>query len=787
MEAAFLSRDCMSKCYVVSASRQPTSIAAPRSTIMPPITLTAHNWAQDALGLSANTPVSDRVLVAPRILGTLGAGLREWVRLRVAPGERDDATPVNGQGERFAVAKLWVSSTVPGNVVEVPTDLLVSLDCPVGSQLEVVQLSEPLIEAQSLTVSCPVTLTRPYLEYMRQSLLELGAVTYGRALTLLMQGSPVEVVVKHIKPVSDDATSASTVFALTEATKVVVQVSQRNQAETASAPSAPSELAIGGLDHQLAQIRAMVTSALFRPHEYTRLNLRPPRGLLLYGVPGTGKTLIARVIAHETQCHVILVNGPEIISKYYGETEEKLQAIFDEARAKAPTIIFFDEIDSLCPKRDQSPTEMEKRVVATLLTLLDGATTDAANHHDRVLVMGATNRPNALDDAMRRPGRFDTELEIGIPDPAQRTAILRAVLAKVRHGMTDAQITDVAAGMHGYVGADIASIVREAGVRAVTRTMAAAEKVPGGVDAVMASGDVCIGPEDIAAACKMVAPSAMRESIVQVPDVKWSDIGGNEHIKQALKESVEWPLKRAHDFIRFGISPPKGILLYGPPGCSKTLIAKALANESRLNFLAVKGPELFSKWVGDSEKAVRQVFRKARAAAPSIIFFDEIDAIATRRSDGDSSSVSDRVLSQLLSELDGIEPLVNVTIVAATNRPDIMDPALLRPGRIDRILYVGPPDRASRLEILKMHTSKMACGPIDLERLADQTEGCSGAEVVQLCQDAAMQALDRDMDVAQVEMQDFEQALRKLPRRITKEMLGYYDAYRARCGLASIA
>ncbi|KAJ3359061.1 spermatogenesis associated protein 5 [Allomyces javanicus] len=703
---------------------------------MPPITLTAHNWAQDTLGVGANAPVGDRVLVAPRIL-----------------------------------------------VIQVPTDLLVSLDCPVGAQLEVVRLSEPLVEAQSLTVSSPVTLTRPYLEYLRQSLLELGAVTCGRVLTLPMQGSPVEVVVTHIKSVSDVTT---TVFALTEATKVVVQVGQRNQAKTAPTTSAPSELAIGGLDHQLAQIRAMVTSALFRPHEYTRLNLRPPRGLLLYGVPGTGKTLIARVIAHETQCHVIPVNGPEIISKYYGETEEKLQAIFDEARAKAPTIIFFDEIDALCPKRDQSPTEMEKRVVATLLTLLDGATTDA-NYHDRVLVMGATNRPNALDDAMRRPGRFDTELEIGIPEPAQRTAILSAVLAKVRHRMTDAQVAEVAAGMHGYVGADIASVVREAGVRAVTRAMAAAEKVPGGVDVVMASGDVCIGPGDIAAACKMVAPSAMRESIVQVPDVKWSDIGGNEHIKQALKESVEWPLKRAHDFIRFGISPPKGILLYGPPGCSKTLIAKALANESQLNFLAVKGPELFSKWVGDSEKAVRQVFRKARAAAPSIIFFDEIDAIATRRSGGDSSSVSDRVLSQLLSELDGIEPLVNVTIVAATNRPDIMDPALLRPGRIDRILYVGPPDRASRLEILKMHTHKMVCGPVNLERLADQTEGCSGAEVVQLCQDAAMQALDRDMDAAQVEMQDFEQALRKLPRRITKEMLGYYDAYRARCGLASIA
>ncbi|KAJ3360791.1 spermatogenesis associated protein 5 [Allomyces arbusculus] len=707
---------------------------------MPPITLTAHNWAQETLSVSANTPVGDRVQVAPRIL-----------------------------------------------VVQVPTDLLISLDCPIGAQLEVVQLSEPLVEAQSLTVSCTVTLTRPYLEYLRQSLIELSALTCGRALTLPMQGSPVEVVVTQIKPVGDVATCASTAFALTETTNVVVQVSQRKQAETApTTTSAPSELAIGGLDHQLAQIRAMVTSALFRPHEYTRLNLRPPRGLLLYGVPGTGKTLIARVIAHETQCHVILVNGPEIISKYYGETEEKLQAVFDEARAKAPTIIFFDEIDALCPKRDQSPTEMEKRVVATLLTLLDGATTDP-NYHDRVLVMGATNRPNALDDAMRRPGRFDTELEIGIPDPAQRTAILRAVLAKVRHGMTDAQVIEVAAGMHGYVGADIASVVREAGVRAVTRVMAVAEKVLGGVDAVMAGGDVCIGPEDVAAACKMVAPSAMRESIVHVPDVKWSDIGGNERIKQALKESVEWPLKRAHDFIRFGISPPKGVLLYGPPGCSKTLIAKALANESQLNFLAVKGPELFSKWVGDSEKAVRQVFRKARAAAPSIIFFDEIDAIATRRSGGDSSSVSDRVLSQLLSELDGIEPLVNVTIVAATNRPDIMDPALLRPGRIDRILYVGPPDRASRLEILKMHTRKMACGPIDLERLADQTDGCSGAEVVQLCQDAAMQALDRDMDAVQVEMQDFEQALLKLPRRITKEMLGYYDAYRARCGLASIA
>ncbi|KAL2914817.1 AAA+-type ATPase [Polyrhizophydium stewartii] len=489
-------------------------------------------------------------------------------------------------------------------------------------------------------------------------------------------------------------------------------------------PAAAAALdAIGGLADQIAVVRALVDPPLRDPARFARFGLRPPRGLLLFGPPGTGKTMIARAVAAETGAHAIAVNGPEILSRFHGETEACLRAIFDEARANSPAIIFFDEIDALCPKRDQSASDLERRIVATLLTLMDGAAdADPADPAaPRFVVIGATNRPNAIDDALRRPGRFDREIEIGIPNAAGRFEILSALLRRIPHALDDSDIRAVSANAHGYVGADLAAVCREAGLKAIQRAEAALGASHPARSAVsdeqLADMDLRITPADLAAGLALVQPSAMREISLDVPKVLWSDIGGQSDVKQKLKEAVEWPLKHPEAFLHFNISPPKGILLYGPPGCSKTLMAKALATEAGLNFLAVKGPELFSKWVGESEKAVQEIFRKARAASPSINFF--IDALAVRRG-GDDSSVADRVLSQLLGELDGIEPLVNITVVAATNRPDILDSALLRPGRIDSILFVAPPDRDSRRQILSIQTARMACADdVDPAELAD--------------------------------------------------------------------
>ncbi|CAG8454413.1 8388_t:CDS:10, partial [Scutellospora calospora] len=516
---------------------------------------------------------------------------------------------------------------------------------------------------------------------------------------------------------------------------------------------------IGGLHEQIQIVREMVENSLHKPELFMQY-------VLLYGPPGTGKTLIARAVASETVSHVICVNGPEITSKFYGETEAKLRDIFNEAAENAPSIIFIDEIDALCPKRDEVGNELGKRIVATLLTLMDGIANKKNNVdlQDRIVVIGATNRQNALDEALRRPGRFDREIEIGIPNATSRVSILLALLKKVPHTLSPEDINELATKLHGYVGADLAAVCREAGLKAIKRCVKHCQQK-----------DVKITMQDMEAAICEIRPSAMREILLEVPKVYWSDIGGQQEIIQKLKESIEWPLQHPEAFSRLGIKPPKGILLYGPPGCSKTLMAKALATEAGLNFIAVKGPELFSKWVGESEKAVHEVFRKARAASPSIIFFDEIDALTVKRGTNSDcgTSVADRVLSQLLNELDGIEPLVNVTVVAATNRPDIIDNALLRPGRIDHMLYVSPPDLSSRKEIFRIQLRKMSCAmDVDIEELA--------------AEEAALCAMDDDLEAKEVQRKHFMRALSSFTRRITPEMIQFYDKFRQMSGLRNI-
>ncbi|XP_040527628.1 ATPase family protein 2 homolog isoform X6 [Gallus gallus] len=539
---------------------------------------------------------------------------------------------------------------------------------------------------------------------------------------------------------------------------------------------------IGGLSSQLKTIRETVELPLKRAELFKSYGISPPRGVLLYGPPGTGKTLIAKAIANEVGAHVTVINGPEIISKFYGESESRLRQIFAEASLRRPSIIFIDELDALCPKREGAQNEVEKRVVASLLTLMDGIGSEGSE--GQLVVLGATNRPHALDAALRRPGRFDKEIEIGIPNAQDRLDILQKLLKKVPHSLTAAEMMQLADSAHGYVGADLAALCKEAGLYALRRALGKRAH-PSDTEV---AGSVMIAFNDFLQGMKDVRPSAMREVAVDVPKVSWSDIGGLEDVKLKLKQAVEWPLKHPDSFIRMGIQPPKGVLLYGPPGCSKTMIAKALAHESGLNFLAVKGPELMNKYVGESERAVREIFRKARMVSPSILFFDEIDALAVERGNSSGAgNVADRVLAQLLTEMDGIEQLKDVTILAATNRPDMIDKALLRPGRIDRIIYVPLPDAATRGEIFRLHFRSMPVSEeICLAELIQRTHKYSGAEITAVCREAALLALQEDINAKCIMGRHFRDALTVVTPRIPDSLIQFYADYQQQSGLHAL-
>ncbi|XP_004855003.1 spermatogenesis-associated protein 5 isoform X2 [Heterocephalus glaber] len=539
---------------------------------------------------------------------------------------------------------------------------------------------------------------------------------------------------------------------------------------------------IGGLNSQLKAIREMIELPLKQPELFKSYGIPAPRGVLLYGPPGTGKTMIAKAIANEVGAYVSVINGPEIISKFYGETEAKLRQIFAEATLRHPSIIFIDELDALCPKREGAQNEVEKRVVASLLTLMDGFGSEASE--GRVLVLGATNRPQALDAALRRPGRFDKEIEIGVPNAQDRLDILQKLLQRVPHSLTKTELLQLANSAHGYVGADLKALCNEAGLCALRRVLRKQPNLPDG----KVAGLVKITLNDFLQGMNGIRPSAMREVAIDVPNVSWSDIGGLENIKLKLKQAVEWPLKHPESFIRMGIQPPKGVLLYGPPGCSKTMIAKALANESGLNFLSIKGPELMNKYVGESERAVREIFRKARAVAPSIIFFDELDALAVERgSSPGAGNVADRVLAQLLTEMDGIEQLKDVTILAATNRPDRIDKALMRPGRIDRIIYVPLPDAATRREIFNLQFHSMPISnEVELDELILQTHTYSGAEIIAICREAALLALEENIKANCIMKKHFTQALSIVTPRIPESLRRFYEDYQEKSGLHTL-
>ncbi len=656
-------------------------------------------------------------------------------------------------------------------------------------------------------------------------LLEGRPVTRGQKIRVELFGHTLTFVVTATKPAGVVIVSRNTAIELKD--KPVEGVER-------AVPNVTYE-DIGGLKRELRLVREMIELPLKHPEIFQRLGIDPPKGVLLYGPPGTGKTLIAKAVANEVNAHFISISGPEIMSKYYGESEQRLREIFEEAKENAPSIIFIDEIDSIAPRREDVTGEVERRVVAQLLTLMDGL-----EERGQVIVIGATNRIDAVDPALRRPGRFDREIEIGVPDREGRFEILqihtrnmplepeyrrefvlpalhalkksleedgkdaeKIVLAieevedaekeeeirtcieklvpedmrsELDRNIVKAMLQTIADQTHGFVGADIEALCKEAAMVALRRYLPKidlnSEELPADL-----LESIRVTMDDFKEAMKGIEPSAMREVLVEIPKVSWEDVGGLEDIKREVIEAVEWPLKYPEKFKKFGIRPPKGVLLYGPPGTGKTLIAKAVANESNANFISVKGSELLSKWLGESEKAVRKIFRKARQVAPCIIFFDEIDAIAPVRGFEEGTRAVERVVNQLLTEMDGLEDLEGVMVIGATNRPDMLDPALLRPGRFDRLVYVRPPDKKSRLAIFRIHTRNMPLRGVDLMELAELTEGYVGADIEAVCREAVMLAMRENIDAEYVERRHFMEALKKVKPSITDSMMSFYERF----------
>lgn len=526
---------------------------------------------------------------------------------------------------------------------------------------------------------------------------------------------------------------------------------------------------IGGLRDVIHKIREMVELPLKKPELFDRLGIEPPRGVLLHGPPGTGKTLLAKAVATETDAHFIALSGPEIMSRFYGESEGRLREIFEQAEKNAPAIIFIDELDSIAPRRAEVTGEVERRVVAQLLTLMDGL-----KQRRNVIVIGATNRVEAIDPALRRPGRFDREIEVRVPDRDGRNEIL---MVHTR-GMPLAPSVDLdkLAGLtHGFVGSDIAALAREAAMNVLRKLLPKINLDEEGIPKEVAD-ELIVRWEDFDRSLKEVRPSAMREVMVEVPTVTWEDIGGLEEVQQLLREAVELPLTNPEAFQRLGVTPPKGILLYGPPGTGKTTLAKAVANESQANFITAKGSELLSKWYGESEQRVAEVFRRARQVAPAVVFLDELDALVPRRGTAiGEPHATERIVNQMLAEMDGLEELRGVVVIGATNRPDLVDPALLRPGRFDELIYVPVPDEGARRAIFRVHTRGMPLGPnVDLAKLAARTAGYTGADVAEVCRKAGRIALRGSLTATEVTMPHFDQALEKTPRSVTPELEEQY-------------
>ncbi|MHA2351532.1 MAG: CDC48 family AAA ATPase [Candidatus Thorarchaeota archaeon] len=624
---------------------------------------------------------------------------------------------------------------------------------------------EPAKNVTLAPTSVPIRPEPRFEEFVKRKLLNCPVTTQDTVFIPIL-GRAIPFKVTGIKPAGTVVVQHSTILAIAE----------KPTGDVVGAAAVTYE-EIGGLSDAIQRIREMVELPMKHPEIFKRLGIDPPRGLILHGPPGTGKTLLAKAVASESEANFVHINGPEIMSKFYGESEQKLRKIFEEAEENAPSIIFIDELDAIAPKREDVQGEVERRVVAQLLATMDGL-----KARGQVVVIGATNRVNALDPALRRPGRFDRELEIGVPDETGRMEVLlihSRGMPLTTEGDLKVDLGHLAKITHGFVGADLQALCRESAMKALRRYLPQidlqAEEIPQEV-----LDKLEVHNDDFLGALREIQPSAVREVFIEVPDVKWSDIGGLDQAKQELKEVVEWPLKRPESFRRLGITPPKGVLVFGPPGCGKTLLARAVATESEANFISVKGPELISKWVGESEKAIREVFRKARTAAPAIIFFDEIDALAPTRGaggDGPGAVHNQRVISQLLTEMDGLEDMKDLVVIAATNRPELIDKALLRTGRFDRFVYVDAPDSSSRKAIFDIYTAGMPLGD-DVEKqmgkLVELTENYVGGDIEAICREAGMRALRDDMETEVVSWKHFEAAIESVHSSVTKEMLERY-------------
>jgi transitional endoplasmic reticulum ATPase len=664
------------------------------------------------------------------------------------------------RGKKLAVATLWLGYLEDEKDI-IRIDGYIRNNAGVALNDYVIVRKAQVKEAKLVTLAPVNSAIKPdenFTKLVKSRLIEYPVVQKN-IVPVLFFGNLFNFAVIQTRP--------SGVVKITPNTRIVIQ-SRAVQEKYLSTHVTYED--IGGLHEEIQRIREMIELPLRFPELFQRLGIDPPKGVLLHGPPGCGKTLLAKAVATEAEANFILINGPEIMNKYYGETEAKLREIFRRAEEEAPSIIFIDEIDAIAPKRSEVTGEVEKRVVAQLLALMDGL-----ESRGQVIVIGATNRPNAVDPALRRPGRFDREIEIGIPDKKGRKEILQ-IHTRGMPLAADVDLDKVAEITKGYTGADLAALCREAAMKCIRRILPSIDFNEERISPeILNSLEVTM--KDILEAYKEITPTALREVEIETPTVHWDDIGGLHDIKQKLIEAIEWPLKFPDKFERLGIKPPKGILLYGPPGCGKTLLAKAVATEAEANFVTIKGPEVYSKWVGESEKAIREVFRKARQASPCIIFLDEIETIVPRKDMlDDSSGVAHRVAAQLLSEMDGIEELRDVVVLGATNRPDLMDPAVLRPGRFDRLIYVPPPDEGGRYETLKIYTRNMPLSEeVDLRKLAAMTEGYSGADLESLCREAAFAALRRDTNAKYVSWADFQEALKIVRPSITPAMLKEYE------------
>jgi len=673
---------------------------------------------------------------------------------------------VEVQGKKMTVAVAWPAYAEDQGEEIVRMDGLIRRNAGVALN-EYVALKKADVKDAQAIIFAPtdvrLSVDEEFVSFVKRRFMDMPFVE-GDMTLLSIFGSAVPLVVTRTRPHGPiKILETSTVQVLSEPTPEKKGISMITYED------------IGGLREEIQRIREMVELPLRHPELFQRLGIEPPRGVFLYGPPGCGKTLLAKAVANESDANFYVISGPEIMSKFYGESEARLREIFQKAHETAPSIVFIDEMDAIAPKREEVTGEVERRVVAQLLSLMDGMGT-----RGNIIVIGATNRPNAIDPALRRPGRFDREIEIGVPDKKGRNEIVQ-IHTRNMPLAEDVDIKRLSDITHGYTGADISALSREAAMKALRRYMPEInleeERVPPEI-----LDKMVVKEDDFLSAYTEITPTAMREVYVEIPSVHWKEVGGLEEIKNELIQSVEWPLKKPEVFKRMGIKPPRGILLYGPPGCGKTLLARAVATESEANFISVKGPEIFSKWVGESEKAIREVFRKARTAAPAIIFFDELDSIIPRRGAGYSDSgASERVISQLLTEMDGIEALQNVVVIGATNRPDILDPAVMRPGRFDRLIDVPAPDSKALMQIFKIHAQSMPLSAdVDLQEVAVKAKGYSGADVEALCREAAMNALRESIDAKEVTRKDFDKAMDTVRPSINPKMEEYYAQFNER-------